>query len=177
MIRIVILPPGGRISWDDLRGGKKIIFIFSFIFECVFPSSSTPQPVYPFSNPTGSDPVKVLPANEWEDACDNTSLLWTVLLQIITMVQDRDASHCTVDWVVWSSQVCMWSERCLWSWFTISRTELSAKQQEKLPGVIKQHQANWLLGSAWCLVARQHKSNCIAQETKHTILSTWRMCS
>lgn len=45
--------------------------------------------VHPFlqKQPNRIRPVKVLPVNEWEDDCDNTSLLWTVVLQIITTDQ------------------------------------------------------------------------------------------
>lgn len=60
---------------------------------CFLPSPLTPQPAHPSlqKQPNRIRLVKVLPVHEWEDECDNTSLLWTVVLQIITKDQDQHA--------------------------------------------------------------------------------------
>lgn len=94
--------------------------------------------------------VPLPPENEREDGCDNTSLLWTVVLQVLTIGQ-------ALAWFLMLQSSSVLFGVCGFAWsqnhdLLSGSTELSAEQQEKLPGMTNENWANWLLGSVWCLV-------------------------
>lgn len=104
------------------------------------------------------------PVERGGDGCDNTSLVWTPLLLIITTVGRERAQCLKLDWLAHVS-------------LTLStRWRYTCKQHEESAPVKQKAQlGKWLMGDGGDL----NQSCVVAREKKHYLLcfSEWGMCS
>lgn len=166
----------------------RVLYLISQLWvltnHCTVPRSaflsfllSTLQPAHPLhrKQPHRIGHVMVVPPpeNEREDECDNTSLLWTVVLQVLTIGRALAwflmlQSSC----VVWSLWVCVEPK----SWFTIRQHRIICWAAREITWHDKRELGQLVIRVSVVFGALQHKSRCIKRNPScDTHSPSWRM--